>query len=322
VASSEEQSVAESEVDMMNIPDGFNRMPSRFDWNQIWPTLNIHTLSSDIITEGLHVETVMDVGSHAFAFSQAAQAVGRTKQAIETKLGITNAHPNPVIAGGLEQRPDWRAQYDAHAANTNTIRFLRDRSYKQASSAVASATGNIIAWLATYGLNPIAGPQHAHAMVTSGIHWYKIQRIAKRHSGTAQHVTDWCKNIINLKRHKSITRVGQTAARNIPFVPFVGTAINLVSVLSSLSYRIAHAEVAGMIAVQIHAHAFDELATESAPQRNARKAQKKPAGPGSEIFEEILTRRGVYQWMGSYDIETLIAEPGGWMALANKLLLD
>lgn len=306
-----EQPVAAEGMDLMTIPEGFNRMPSRYDQNQVWPVLNIFSLSNDIATEGLHVESPSDVASHAFALTQALQAIGRSKQALDTKRSVTSAHPNPLIVANLEKGGDpWRRQYDANEQNLNTIRFLRDRSYKQATSAVVSATGNIIAWLATFGLNPLAGPLHLHAAVTSGIHWHKLRKISQKHSATAENVGKWCEQIIGLKMHKQFTRDGQFIARMLPFVPFAGTAINLTSVISSLSYRIAHAEVAGLAAIQIHAHAFHERATEAAER------------PASEIFEELLARRGMYRLSGAYPIDTLIAEPAGWMVLSNKLLMD
>ncbi|GGF34636.1 hypothetical protein GCM10011611_46090 [Aliidongia dinghuensis] len=45
------------------------------------------------------------------------------------------------------------------------------------------------------------------------------------------------------------------------------------------------------------------------------------AGPASKIFWEIFTRRGFTRFLGAYEIEALIKEPAGWMALGDKLTL-
>ncbi|WP_419730310.1 hypothetical protein [Lichenicola sp.] len=45
------------------------------------------------------------------------------------------------------------------------------------------------------------------------------------------------------------------------------------------------------------------------------------AGPASGIFWEIFTKRGATRAFGKYDIQALVKEPAGWMALADKLLL-
>ncbi|MCB8881049.1 hypothetical protein ACELLULO517_12455 [Acidisoma cellulosilytica] len=45
------------------------------------------------------------------------------------------------------------------------------------------------------------------------------------------------------------------------------------------------------------------------------------AGPASSIIWEIFTKRGATRLLGRYDVASIIAEPAGWMALADKLLL-
>ncbi|NPD69847.1 hypothetical protein HN018_22140 (plasmid) [Lichenicola cladoniae] len=45
------------------------------------------------------------------------------------------------------------------------------------------------------------------------------------------------------------------------------------------------------------------------------------AGPASGIVWEIFTKRGATRAFGPYDIQALVKEPAGWMALADKLLL-
>ncbi|MGI4746499.1 MAG: hypothetical protein ACRYFY_10715 [Janthinobacterium lividum] len=45
------------------------------------------------------------------------------------------------------------------------------------------------------------------------------------------------------------------------------------------------------------------------------------AGPASGIVWEIFIKRGATRAFGHYDIQALVKEPAGWMALADKLLL-
>ncbi|MVA72771.1 hypothetical protein GOZ81_16975 [Agrobacterium vitis] len=43
------------------------------------------------------------------------------------------------------------------------------------------------------------------------------------------------------------------------------------------------------------------------------------AGPATELFSEICSRRSVLALLGSYDVGALIMEPGGWVALTDKI---
>jgi hypothetical protein len=46
-----------------------------------------------------------------------------------------------------------------------------------------------------------------------------------------------------------------------------------------------------------------------------------PSGPASEIMHEIFIRRGFTRIFGQHDVVSLIEEPGGWVALNDKLML-
>lgn len=45
------------------------------------------------------------------------------------------------------------------------------------------------------------------------------------------------------------------------------------------------------------------------------------SGPATEIIWELFTKRGATRLLGKYDVQALIEEPAGWMAIADKLLL-
>jgi hypothetical protein len=42
-------------------------------------------------------------------------------------------------------------------------------------------------------------------------------------------------------------------------------------------------------------------------------------GPATMIIEELFTRRGATRIFGKYDVDAIIREPGGWMAVADKI---
>jgi hypothetical protein len=44
-------------------------------------------------------------------------------------------------------------------------------------------------------------------------------------------------------------------------------------------------------------------------------------GPASKIMYELFARRGLTRIFGKYDVDRLIQEPTGWMAVSDKLLL-
>jgi hypothetical protein len=44
-------------------------------------------------------------------------------------------------------------------------------------------------------------------------------------------------------------------------------------------------------------------------------------GPASRIVWELFTKRGVTRILGKYDIDGIVHEPAGWMAINDKLML-
>lgn len=44
-------------------------------------------------------------------------------------------------------------------------------------------------------------------------------------------------------------------------------------------------------------------------------------GPAMRILKELFIRRGATRVFGQYDVEKIIREPNGWMAVKDKLLL-
>ena len=58
------------------------------------------------------------------------------------------------------------------------------------------------------------------------------------------------------------------------------------------------------------------------PTKTLRAGPAGPsAGPASAIFWEIFTKRGATRILGNYDIDALVREPAGWLALGDKLTL-
>jgi len=44
-------------------------------------------------------------------------------------------------------------------------------------------------------------------------------------------------------------------------------------------------------------------------------------GPASNIMYEIFSRRGATRIFGKYDVDKIIKDPAGWLALNDKLML-
>jgi len=69
-------------------------------------------------------------------------------------------------------------------------------------------------------------------------------------------------------------------------------------------------------AMEVHWRAYQETVISSVLSSRAG-----PVGPASAMFYEIFTKRSFTRIFGKHDTAALIREPGGWMALNDKLML-
>lgn len=217
--------------------------------------------------------------------------------AFECKLKAERRIPNPYFLdnGFSGQSPV-------------TYKYFVSRKQVNVAGSVASAGGNAASGVTMVDTVGIA--QAGNALGSTAAHIIGV-RAAGAKFKKSHTVTAWVDAIVKAKAAKAAVRTAGLAASAIP-VPALGLGLSAGTAVAKLGIRISLYTLMRRTALDIHWRAFQEIQV-------ARKAG--PVGPASSIFYEIFTRRGVTRLFGKHDTESLIREPCGWEALADKLLM-
>src|SRR5699024_6065292 len=124
-------------------------------------------------------------------------------------------------------------------------------------------------------------------------------------------ITRWVDAMIAAKSAKITVRGAGLAGASIP-IPAVGLSASIGTAIAKLGIKLTLGKLLTRTAIEVHWRAFQELAI-------ARRDTS--CGPASAMFFEIFTKRGATRIFGKHDAASLIREPGGWMALEDKLKL-
>lgn len=225
-----------------------------------------------------------------------------------------------AIYGLLHHKPElpipnpwfvFNGHADPDRTNPITEKYKKTRGYKSKAGTAASVAGGI-ASVHTAGINVGDVVTHGNATATTSIHLLKIQAIAKR-KRESKTIADWCSLISTVKGIKAAARGGQLVGGLIP-----GGSIptSVAATVAKSGVKLRYTNVIYYTAAAIHWRAFQEQAL-----GRSFGGTGGSIGPGSEIFWEIFTKRGLTRLLGNYDIAGLVQEPAGWEALADKLLL-
>ena len=238
-------------------------------------------------------------GGHVSAVTGGVQAL---YQKIKNRNAKKGPIPNPwFVFNGHEDRP-----------SPITEKYKKARTGKSISGTIASAAG-AAASVSTAGINVASSGIHANATGTTAMHMMKIIAIAENYK-ESRTIAEWCKLVMMVKGSKLAIRGGQLAGGLIPGGS-IPTAI-LASVAKT-GVQLTFTNAVYAAAANIHWRAYQEQRI-SGGLGLGRGGQ---IGPGSQIYWEIFTKRGLTRFLGNYDIAGLVNEPGGWEALADKLLL-
>jgi len=131
-------------------------------------------------------------------------------------------------------------------------------------------------------------------------------------------VTRWVDGMILAKGMKLGVRGAGLAGAAIP-IPAVGLATNIATTVAKLGIKVTLSKLIMRVSMEVHWRAYQEIVM--AGGLGVRGAKGGPAGPASAMFYEVFTKRSFTRIFGKYDTETFIREPGGWMALNDKLML-
>lgn len=200
------------------------------------------------------------------------------------------------------------------ADNTRTMRYLGSRAWKSIGGSALSLAGTA-ASAGTGGVNVADIGIHANALGSTGAHMVGLIAIAsdKRYK-EARAVQDWLKLVLAMKTAKAGIRTGSLIGG---IVPGAALPAGIATTVAKMGIKLTLSKACLTTSAAIHWRAYQEQRISGGLGLGSGGR----IGPASRIFWEIFTRRGATALFGKYDIDALVREPGGWLALNDKLML-
>lgn len=228
------------------------------------------------------------------------------------KAGEAHVLPNPHFVqngiGGLTPSPACEA-------------FMRREGVAKVGTEVAMMVGTAT-HVATAGVNTTAAALHGSATGTSLAHILKVQQFANRKQfDRSSTVQDWCKFLVKMKTMRAAIH-GAGLAGSV--IPCASLPTKIATAVAATGIKITMSSACYATAAAIHWRAYRELTLGRMGFRPTPGAARtgvhgKPNGPASELFWEMMTRRGFSRFWQD-DIENIILEPAGWRVLGAKLI--
>jgi hypothetical protein len=226
---------------------------------------------------------------------------------------------------GAKPSPRFVANGYGNAPSPVTEAYLKSRAWKSIGGTVVSAGGGAASLVTQVNVGSTA--RHGSSLGTTAGHIAVLSSIAMSAQADNPIVADWCKVILQMKASKAVTRGLEIASAAIP-VPVAGPVIKVLATAAKLGIKVQGPEMSYAAAIEIHWAAFCEQgnASQSFLDMGDGSARTKTrfnskAGPASRIFGELFTRRGMTSVFGAYDVMSLVHEPGGWLALGDKIVM-
>ena len=193
-----------------------------------------------------------------------------------------------------------------------TKKYLKNRGYKSKASTGLGVVGSATSQFTQVDVAGIM--QHGNALGSTAAHIHKLRSIASGHR-QSRTLTGWFDLLIKMKALKAGTRGTQLAGAAIP-VGAVGLATGITSAALQMGIKLTMTKVCLATSADIHWRAYQERAISSGLGLGSGKV-----GPATNIMYEIFTRRGATRIFGKYDVDKIIKDPAGWLALNDKLML-
>ena len=204
----------------------------------------------------------------------------------------------------------WNGHDDAD--NKYTRRYLKHRGWKKNAGSVFSFGGSAASDITQID---VAGAlMHGQATALSSAHIMQLRTIAKGHR-QSRTISEWLDLLVKLKAIKAGIRGTQLAGAVIP-IGVVGNVTGVAAKIGKIGVKLTYTKACLVTSADIHWRAYQEQAIS-----RGRFGAGGKIGPASRIVHEIFTKRGATRIFGKYDVDQIIKEPSGWVALNDKLML-
>lgn len=218
--------------------------------------------------------------------------------------------PNPVmLQNGLG---------DDGVPSPYTLKYLHKRKLKKYGSIAVTLAGKGFsiaqdaAGFGVGGIDIMGLVKHGTAEASTLAHLYRLRELGKRHRSSIT-ISAYIDAVIKVKSAKAGVRGGHIAAAAIPNT----IASSVVGAAASAAGAIAASSLDGLItktACEIHWRAYRELKVGAIGGAGF--------GPASKIVQEIfnhIRNHGDSAYIPREKVRGLISEPGGWVAVKDKL---
>lgn len=241
--------------------------------------------------------------------------------------GVTGSSVAGLVCGGMQTLTDTIKHNQTEGLTPNpwfvfnghdeaecpyTKKYLRNRGRKGIASGVISIGGALGSGVTQADVAGIL--QHGNAVGSTTAHLVKLHNMAKSYK-QSRTLTGWFDLLIRMKVLKAGLRGTQLVGSCIP-VTGVSIATGLAAAVGKLGIKLNYTNTCLITAADIHWRAYQEQAISGGLFRKTGKV-----GPASNMMYELFTRRGATRIFGKYDVDAIIKEPAGWMAVSDKLLL-
>lgn len=193
-----------------------------------------------------------------------------------------------------------------------TRKYFSGRTFKGLGGSAVSLAGGLASGVTVVDVGGIL--KEGSAVGTTAAHLVGIKAAGKGFK-KSETVTRWVDAMMKAKMAKLGVRGAGLAGSSIP-IPAVGLATNIATTVAKLGIKVTLSKLIARTAMEVHWRAYQETVI-----AGAFGAKSGPVGPASAMFYEIFTKRSFTRIFGKYDTQTFIREPGGWMALNDKLML-
>ncbi len=202
-----------------------------------------------------------------------------------------------------------------HKTSPVTFKYLEKRGYIDGFSSISAAISGGLSLLTVVNIGALA--QHGYSSASTVKHLKEFRTISDsyKHSET---ISAWLQLIILLKGLKLDVRGGQLAITAVSALPGAAAPAQALATIitagTKLGINLKFSTMSKMLAMELHWRAYQEHVL--------LEGSTDGTGPAIRILEELFTRRGILvTLLGKHDVDTIIHEPAGWLAISDKLLL-
>jgi hypothetical protein len=209
-----------------------------------------------------------------------------------------SAVPNPwFVWNGHDDNPTWY-----------TREYMKNRNLKGIAGGAVALAGMGVSFVSQVDVGGIL--QHGNAVGSTGAHMVKFQSIAKSYR-ESRTIANWLGVIMKMKAMKLGVRGAGLVGSCVP-VPAVGAVTGVLAAAGKLGAKLSMTKVCLATSADLHWRAYQEMTL---------TRTFGGTGPALRIIRELFTRRGATRVFGKYDVDQIIREPNGWIAINDKLML-